>query len=41
MPVPVDIDTGNADGFTMGLPRFWGGLDDYADFNRVLPATQS
>lgn len=40
MPVPVYVDTGNANGFAVGLPRLGGSLDDYTDFNRVLPVAQ-
>ncbi|WP_299771816.1 hypothetical protein [uncultured Tateyamaria sp.] len=40
MPVAVDVDTGNANGFTVGLPRFWGSFHDDANFYRLLPVTQ-
>lgn len=40
MPVPVYVDTGNANCFAVGLPRLGGSLDDHTDFDRVLPFAQ-
>lgn len=41
VPVPVYVDTGNANCFAVGLPCLGSSLDDHTDFNRVLPAAQS